>query len=150
VTGTLTVLYLIGGAEITVFGKGFAKIQTVYVNGLQCVNRSAVTPISDPPQYDNATAMVTCVLPGQYRLCSTYSKYVNVFLIFSLGSIVGTGYDQPIVVFANQQFSEPKLLLSYAPPNIIALTGCKPSLLVTGSTVGCNRNGGDIITIGNS
>ena len=62
--------------------------------------------------------------------------------------IVGSGYDQPIVVLANQQFSQTKNLISYAAPNIISLTGCQPSTR-EGSIIDCNRNGSNIITIGN-
>jgi hypothetical protein len=61
----------------------------------------------------------------------------------------GTGQSQSVVVSSVSQFSAPVKTLSFAAPNITGVTGCVDTQLTSqmASTIGCNRDGGQIITI---
>jgi hypothetical protein len=100
-------------------GDGFTGIQNIYINSASCSNIIVVDTF-DRDVYHGST-MVTCILP------------------------IGSGYDQPIVISANQQFSETKRLLSYSIPTITELVGCSQ---VSDGINNCDRLGYQFITIG--
>lgn len=103
---------------MTMCGLGWTNVGlSAYVNGVTCDNATQLIDDSLPCE-----SLLTCTLP------------------------IGAGADQLVTVSAARQFSPAAKLLSYSAPNITQLIGCASSSGLE-QVVGCNRFGGDILTL---